>query len=139
MQVICVSRDQRDPNRLIKSQEVYALRVGTAKVGPLVPLGAPMATSIYLREAKAPQIASNAGEATIAKGNKYWSPALVVCIAPLEPLILLSMLTKVTMRRWDLINNINALAVLIMIKQVNQTASRVRQATTATLKDWSQN
>jgi hypothetical protein len=81
---IYVSRDQRDPNLRIRSLEVYVLRVATVPVVPRVPLGAQMETSIFSREARVLQIASNAGVVTIAKASKYWFLAQVVCIAHLE-------------------------------------------------------
>ena len=68
MQDIFVSKDQRDPNQLIKSLEVFALRVDSVPVELLVHLGAMMEISIFLREAKVLQIASNAGEVTYCKG-----------------------------------------------------------------------
>jgi hypothetical protein len=81
MQDIFVSKDQRDLNQLIKSLEVFALRVDSVPVELLVHLGAMMEISIFSREAKVLQIASNAGEVTIAKANKFWFPVLVVCTA----------------------------------------------------------
>jgi len=112
---ICVFKDQRDPNRLIRSLEVYVPKVASVPVALPVLRGVLTVILIYLKEVKAHLIANYAGVATTAKANKYWFLALVVCIAHLEPLILHSMLTRVTMHHWDQINNINALVALIMI------------------------
>jgi len=112
---ICVFKVQRDPNRLIRSLEVYVQKVDSVPVVLPVPRGVLTVTLIYSREAKAHLIANNAGVGTTAKGNKYWSPVLVVCTAHLEPLILHSKQIRVSMHHWDQTNNINAHVVLIMI------------------------
>jgi hypothetical protein len=93
-QGIFAYKDQRDPNLMIRSQEVYALKVGTAPVVLSARPGVLMETSIFSREVKIPLIASNAGEVTTAKANKYWSPVLVECTAHLGLQIPLSMQLK---------------------------------------------
>ena len=94
---ICVFKGQRDPNRLIKSLEVYVQKVDSVQVVLPVLRGVLTVTLIYSKEAKAHLIANFAGVVITAKGNKYWYLALVVCTAHLGPLILHSMLTRVTM------------------------------------------
>jgi hypothetical protein len=89
--------------------------VGTAPVVLPVHPGVLMETSIFSREVKIPLIANNAGEVTIAKDSRFWFPVLVACTAHLELQTLLYMQIKGTMHQLDLINNINALVVLITI------------------------
>jgi hypothetical protein len=92
-------KDQRDPNLLIRLQEVYALKVGTVPVELPVRPGVLMETSIFSREVKIPLIASNAGEVTIAKASRFWSPVLVACTAHLALQTPLYMQIKGTMRQ----------------------------------------
>ena len=92
-------KDQRDPNLLIRSLEVYALKVDTVPVVLPVRPGVLMETSIFLREVKVPLIASNAGEVTIARASRFWFPVLVACTAHLELQTLLYMQIKGTMRQ----------------------------------------
>jgi hypothetical protein len=99
MQGIFAYKGQRDPNLLIKWQEVYALKVGTVPVVLPVRPGVLMETLIFSREVKIPLIASNAGEDTIAKASRFWFPVLVACTAHLELLTLLYMQIRGTMHQ----------------------------------------
>jgi hypothetical protein len=92
-------KGQRDPNLLIRSQEVYVLKVGTAPVVLPVRPGVLMETSIFSREVKIPLIASNAGEVIIARASRFWFPVLVACTAHLALLTLLYTQIKGTMHQ----------------------------------------
>jgi hypothetical protein len=96
---ISAYKGQRDLNPLIRSLEVYALKVGTALVVLPVRPGVLMETSIFSREVKIPLIASNAGEVTIAKASRFWFPVLVACTAHLALLTLLYTQIKGTMHQ----------------------------------------